>query len=204
MLGRGLRGARTEAHGRSGRTRGCAQRDPPPSVRGLAHRGAGSVRVKQSRSGPPDLDPCPDLDSGPCPSRSPDPGPDPGPRPEPTWSAAWAAPQRGPRPRRASPGPSARGVPGRAQVTVPGPPLAPVQDSLPEASAARGSPPPLSRPVRKEGLPARRPSPRPAAASVSIGREARQPAPIGRARGDTGLPLGAPAVRLCRPRPLVE
>lgn len=50
-------------------------------------------------------------------------------------------------------------------------------------------PRPLARPVRKAGLPAPRPSPLPATATVLIGREARQPAPIGRARRDAGLPL---------------
>ena len=116
----------------------------------------------------------------------------------------WAVPQHGPSPRRASAGPWARGVPGRARMTVRGPPIAPVRGAPSAPSATLASPPPLALPVRKAGLPAPRPSPLPAAATVLIGREARQPAPIGRARRDAGLPLGAGGVRLCRSRPLVE
>lgn len=103
MLGRGLRGARTEAHGRSDRTRGCAQRDPPPSVRGLAHRGAGSVRVKQSRAGPPTLTP-------PRPRFGPLPIPQPRSRPRPR-SPARAYLERGVGGAAARPPPQT-GVPG--------------------------------------------------------------------------------------------
>lgn len=109
MLGRGLRGARTEAHGRSGRTRSCAQRDPPPSVRGLAHRGAGSVRVKQSRSGPPTLTPArtsiraPAHPAAPIPAPTPVPGPSlPGARRGRRRSAAPAPDGRPRVPRRAA------------------------------------------------------------------------------------------------------
>lgn len=79
--------AATGAHGRSGRTRGRAQRDPPPPVRCLAHRGVGVVRVGRSWAGPPAQtpaqisSPAPAL---PCPAL---PCPQPGSRPQPRFPA---------------------------------------------------------------------------------------------------------------------
>ena len=79
--------AATGAHGRSGRTRGRAQRDPPPPVRCLAHRGVGAVRVGRSWAGPPAQtpaqisSPAPAL---PCPAL---PCPQPGSRPQPRFPA---------------------------------------------------------------------------------------------------------------------
>lgn len=97
----GARSSRADTAQVAPRPEGCAElgarpagQDPRPRTKGPAPAGPGS-RAPRRRAGGvgpawiPGTDPCPDLDSGPCPARSPDAGPDPDPgsRPEPTWSA---------------------------------------------------------------------------------------------------------------------
>lgn len=157
------------------RPEGCAERgarpagqDPRPRTKGPAPAGPGSraPRGGAGGAGPawtPGTDPCPDLDSGPCPARSPGAGPTPTRVPGRSLPGArlWAVPQNGPRPRRASAGPSARGVPGRARVTVRGPPIAPVRGAPSAPRATRASPPPLRGPCAKPACRRRDPRPSP-------------------------------------------
>lgn len=189
-------GARSEAHGRPGRTPGRAQRDPPR--RSGISRTAGRVRVEH---GPPALTsaqtsiPALARPAAQVPAR-----PRPGSRPELTWSAVVGG-RAAPRPRRASAGPSARGVPGRARVTIRGPPIAPVRGRTLSAAPAGQ---PSARAARAQSRPAgaaTAPSPRPPLFPL-----VRRPAagadwtsPLRRRR-----PPATGGVRLCRSRPLVE
>lgn len=109
----GARSSRGDTAQAAPRPEGCAERgarpagqDPRPRTKGPAPAGPGSRAPPRGAGGAgpactPGTDPCPDLDSSPCPARSPDAGPDPDPgsRPEPTWSAVVGGAAARPQPQ---------------------------------------------------------------------------------------------------------